>query len=46
MNFDQLRTFLTVADEMSISGADRLSTTQPVISRAIKRLEAELRNLI
>ena len=43
MNFDQLRTFLTVADEMSISGAaDRLSTTQPVISRAIKRLEAEL----
>ena len=43
MNFDQLRTFLTVADEMSVSGAaDRLGTTQPVISRAIKRLEAEL----
>ena len=43
MNFDQLRTFLTVADEMSISGAaDRLGTTQPVISRSIKRLESEL----
>ena len=43
MNFDQLRTFLSVADEMSISGAaDRLGTTQPVISRSIKRLESEL----
>ena len=43
MNFDQLRTFLSVADEMSISGAaDRLGTTQPVISRSIKRLETEL----
>lgn len=43
MNIDQLRAFLTVADEMSISGAaDRMGTTQPVISRTIKRLEAEL----
>ena len=43
MNLDQLRTFLAVADEMSISGAaDRLGTTQPVISRSVKRLEAEL----
>ena len=44
MNIYQLRTFLAVADEMSISGAaDRLGTTQPVVSRTIKRLEDELR---
>lgn len=43
MNMDQLRTFVAVADEMSISGAaDRLGTTQPVVSRTIKRLEDEL----
>ena len=43
MNIDQLRTFVAVADEMSISGgAERLSTTQPVVSRTIKRLEGEL----
>ena len=44
MNIDQLRTFLAVADEMSISGAaDSLGTTQPVVSRTIKRLEDEFR---
>lgn len=43
MNFDQLRIFLAVADEMSVSGAaDQMGTTQPVISRTIKRLEGEL----
>ncbi len=43
MNIDQLRTFVAVADEMSISGAaDRLGTTQPVVSRTVKRLEGEL----
>ena len=43
MNLDQLRCFIAVADEMSISGAaDRLGTTQPVVSRTIKRLEGEL----
>lgn len=43
MNIDQLRTFVAVADEMSISGAaDRLGTTQPVVSRTVKRLEDEL----
>lgn len=44
MNIDQLKTFLAVADEMSISGAaDRLGTSQPVVSRIIKRLEGELK---
>ena len=43
MNFDQLKIFLAVADEMSVSGAaDQMGTTQPVISRTIKRLEGEL----
>lgn len=43
MNFDQMRIFLAVADEMSVSGAaDRIGTSQPVISRTIKRLEGEL----
>lgn len=43
MNFEQLKIFLAVADEMSVSGAaDRIGTSQPVISRTIKRLEGEL----
>jgi DNA-binding transcriptional LysR family regulator len=43
VNTDQLRVFVVVADEMSVSGAaDRLGTSQPVLSRTIKRLETDL----
>ena len=43
MEFPQLTIFLTVASEKSFSrAAQRLSRTQPAISLAVQRLEAEL----
>ncbi len=43
MDINQLEVFLSVAHEKSFSrAAEALSRTQPAISQAVRRLEAEL----